>query len=109
MTNCVSDIVGCMERKRKSRVIWLVICFNLFLVGVTLIVVGGFKGVQGVADESGRAKKIVEKELEATTTASVGVILLLVSQIVWFIILINMILDKSPVHLAKAIDLRRKA
>jgi hypothetical protein len=94
-SDCVKDIVRCMERKKKSRTVWLVICISLFVVGVLLIVFGAEKAEK---EEDG-----VKAAAKLAVSGVLGVISILLSQLMWFVILFRVILDRSQVDLAYAI------
>lgn len=95
-SDCRQDIVACIDRRRKSRVAWLMIALLFLVVGFVLIMIEG-KPDDSEDDKASRRKKM-------GTVGTFGAVFLMLANIVWFILLLSIIIDRSPIDLALAIS-----
>lgn len=94
--DCRQDIVACMDRRRKARVSWLMIALVFLVLGFVLIM------IEGQPDESEDDKSSKRKKMG--TVGTFGAVFLMLANVIWFILLLSVIIDRSPIDLAMTIS-----
>jgi hypothetical protein len=86
-----------MSDVRKSRIAWLLFALLFIVVGFVLLLIEGKED-----DDDSRKKKS-----KLGTVGTIGSVFIFFANIIWFILLLSVIIDKSPIHLAAAMTARK--